>query len=237
MEQQQKRPGLILTALLVGFVVLLAAIIYADDVAAAVQRPFGARPGPDGTVEIVLDDFSFTPSVIRVKAGQRVRLVLRNQGMHTHEFMVGRRVSLEMGVTEPPTPDFFEGITDVKVEVLSGMAMPMGFGMDEMGGMEEGGMGMGEGEEMGGMEEGGMGEEMGGMEGMAVVLPGPGPHGEGMVMDEELHGSMVMMDPAAVAVIEFTVPADKVGTWIIGCFQEEGLHFDSGMRGILIVEQ
>ncbi len=236
MEQQQKRPGLILTALLVGFVVLLAAIIYADDVAAAVQRPFGARPGPDGTVEIVLDDFSFTPSVIRVKAGQRVRLVLRNQGMHTHEFMVGRRVSLEMGVTEPPTPDFFEGITDVRVEVLSGMAMPMGFGMDEMGGMEEGGMAMGE--EMGGMEEGGMamGEEMGGMEGMAVILPGP--HGEGMVMmDEEHHGSMVMMDPAAEAIIEFTVPADKVGTWIFGCFQEEGLHFDSGMRGILIVEQ
>ncbi len=220
-QQQQQRPGIILIALLVGFVVALLAVVYADEVSAAVQRPFAASPGPDGTVEIVLEDFRFSPSVIRVKAGQRVRLVLRNEGLHTHEFMIGRQVVLEEGVTEPPEPDFFEGLTDVKVQIVSGLAMPMGFGEEEEG-MD---MGMGD-----------MGGDMGGMEeAQPVGLLMPGPHGEGLDMGE-VHGSMVMMEPFSEAVIEFTVPADKVGTWVFGCFQEDGLHYDSGMRGILIVE-
>lgn len=231
-----RRPGTILLLLAIIFLVLLAAVVFADSVRAAVQRPFGARPGPDGTVEIVLRDFRFDPAVVRVKAGQRVRLVLRNVGNHTHEFMVGRQVHIEEGVTEPPSPDFFEGISDVMVQVTSGSAMPMGFpGMEgmEMGGMgEEGDMQMGGMGEKGGMEMGGMAGEMGGM-----ALAKPGPHGEGMIMEtDEHHGSMVMMDPGSEAVIMFTVPPDKVGMWVFGCFQEEGLHFDSGMRGLLVVE-
>ncbi len=70
---------------------------------------------------------------------------------------------------------------------------------------------------------------------MRVVLR-PGFHAEGMAMEGDLHGSMVMMDPVSEVVLEFTVPKDKVGTWVFGCFQEDGLHFDAGMRGWLIVE-
>ena len=209
------RPGPVLFLLAVIFGGLLFAILYADAVAFALQRPFAARPGPDGEIEILLDDFNFNPSVIRVKAGQTVRFRLRNVGRHTHEFMVGKEVKLEGDVSEPPEPDFFEGIMDIRVEVIRGSAMPMGFGEEE--GME--GMGMG---------------EMGGMA-MAEVPTGPGIHAEGMEV-MEVHGSMIMMDPMSEVVIEFTVPEDKVGTWIFGCFAEDGLHYDDGMRGILIVE-
>ncbi len=221
-----RRPGPILALLAVIFIGLLLAIFYAEAVVAAFRQPFAARPGPDGEVTILLDDFRFSPSVIRVKAGQKVRLRLRNVGRHTHEFMVGRAARLEDDIWEPPAPDFFEGLADVRVEVVRGSAMPMGFeGMEEM---EMGGM---KGEEPMGKEG-----EMGGME-MGEGMTGPGIHAEGMVMEmDDLHGSMVMLDPMAEVIIEFTVPPDKVGTWVFGCFQEEGLHFDGGMRGLLIVE-
>lgn len=58
----------------------------------------------------------------------------------------------------------------------------------------------------------------------------------------EAHGGvMIMLDPAIipadqVTTITFTVPADKVGRWEIGCFQEQGQHYDDGMQGILIVD-
>lgn len=54
-------------------------------------------------------------------------------------------------------------------------------------------------------------------------------------------GLMVMFDPTMipaneVTTITFTVPEDKVGEWELGCFQEQGQHYDDGMRGTLIVE-
>lgn len=68
----------------------------------------------------------------------------------------------------------------------------------------------------------------------------------GMDMGEEgHHGAMVMLEPGdpvagepgQVSIIEFTVPAEKVGVWEIGCFQEAGQHYEDGMRGTLIVEE
>jgi hypothetical protein len=54
-------------------------------------------------------------------------------------------------------------------------------------------------------------------------------------------GMMVMFDPTTipsneVTTITFTVPENKVGEWELGCFQEQGQHYDDGMRGTLIVE-
>lgn len=221
-----QQPGRILLVLAALLAVVVLLVVYAESVVATVTRPFAATPSETGEIEIVLDDFRFTPSVIRVKAGQQVRIKLINKGPHTHEFMVGKQVEIEEGVTEPPVPDFFEGIKDIQVEV-KGSAMPMGFeGMEEMPMGEMGEMKMEEGK---GMEQGMQMEE----EGARVVLSGV--HAEGMEMGE-VHGAMVMLDPKAEATLTFTVPSDKVGTWVFGCFQEDGLHFDSGMRGVLIVE-
>ena len=225
-----KRPGTWLVILAILFGGLMLAIVYADTIALSLQKPFAASPGPDGEITILLDDFEFSPAVIRVKAGSTVRFRLRNVSLHTHEFMAGQEVHAEGGVYEPPEPDFFEGLENVEVEIVKGMAMPMGFGHDE----EEEGMGEGEMGGMGMQEQSPMGEM--GMEGMEGEM-GLGAHSEGMVMEEAGHGgAMVMLDPGSEVVITMTIPEDKVGTWIFGCFQEEGLHYDSGMRGILIVE-
>ena len=51
-----------------------------------------ATPGDDGVLTIVQEDFKFTPNTIELKAGQKVRLVLRNDGDKDHEFMIGRNV-------------------------------------------------------------------------------------------------------------------------------------------------
>ena len=39
-------------------------------------------------IEVVLDDFSFEPQEIRVRSGERVRLVIRNQGSVAHDWHV-----------------------------------------------------------------------------------------------------------------------------------------------------
>ncbi|RMG96245.1 MAG: hypothetical protein D6706_10505 [Chloroflexi bacterium] len=54
-------------------------------------------------------------------------------------------------------------------------------------------------------------------------------------------GLMVMIDPLLISpdeatVVTATIPSDKVGRWEFGCFQEQGQHYDDGMRGVLIVE-
>ncbi|MEJ2555396.1 MAG: hypothetical protein P8186_04020, partial [Anaerolineae bacterium] len=133
----------------------------------------------------------------------------------------------------------------------------MGEGMPAEGEQQEGmqmegtqpeGMQMQEGEQMGesmpaegaqpeGMSMEGMQmQEEGQMqEGARIVLEGA--HAEGMEMEmDEHHGGMVMLDPGRESTLTMTIPEDKVGTWVFGCFQEDGLHFDDGMRGLLIVE-
>ncbi len=60
----------------VGLVVVLAAAVYAG---AAAQK-----------VTVVAKEFSYTPSKITVKAGQPVQLVLENQGVIEHDFVVDR---------------------------------------------------------------------------------------------------------------------------------------------------
>jgi hypothetical protein len=354
--------------------ILLGAILFIlfgrAVIVTAANRALAATPSETGELEIVLKDYEFTPKVIRVKAGQKVQIRLRNEGMHTHEFMVGRQVHIEDGVTEPPAPDFFEGVQ----VMVSGSGMPMGFegmagmqmegmqmegaqpegmqmqegeqmgegmpaegaqpegmqmqegeqmgeGMPAEGAQQEGmqmegtqpegmqmqegeqmgesmpaegaqqegmqmegtqpeGMQMQEGEQMGesmpaeGAQQEGMqmegaqpegmqmqeGEQMGesmpaegaqqgdmSMEGMQMQEEGQmeegarivleGAHAEGMEMEmDEHHGGMVMLDPGRETTLTMTIPEDKVGTWVFGCFQENGLHFDDGMRGLLIVE-
>jgi uncharacterized cupredoxin-like copper-binding protein len=48
---------------------------------------------------------------------------------------------------------------------------------------------------------------------------------------------MVMRDPGESAEVTFTVTADQVGEWQIGCFEDDGAHWDDGMQGKLVVEE
>lgn len=53
-----------------------------------------------------------------------------------------------------------------------------------------------------------------------------------------LEGNMVVQpagsDPTT---IQFTVTKDMLGTWEMGCFEENGLHYTSGMTGTITVRQ
>lgn len=47
------------------------------------------------------------------------------------------------------------------------------------------------------------------------------------------HGTEIELKPGGRAVLTFTVPADRVGEWEIGCFVPG--HYEAGMKGKLVV--
>lgn len=55
---------------------------------------------------------------------------------------------------------------------------------------------------------------------------------------EDHHGFMVYL-PAGddEATMTFTVTEEMVGEWEIGCFELDGVHYDAGMIGTLVVTQ
>lgn len=55
--------------------------------------------------------------------------------------------------------------------------------------------------------------------------------------DDMEMGFMVVREPAQTARITFTVTEASIGEWEIGCFEDDGVHWDDGMRGTIIVEE
>ena len=51
----------------------------------------------------------------------------------------------------------------------------------------------------------------------------------------EHHGFMIGLLPKGAATISFTVPESKVGVWDMGCFVQDGAHYERGMRGVFVV--
>lgn len=66
--------------------------------------------------------------------------------------------------------------------------------------------------------------------------------GEMGSMDEGGHGAehsgfMVILPKAEdKATLTFTATKDMEGEWEIGCFSQEGVHYDAGMKGTLVVK-
>ena len=60
-------------------------------------------------------------------------------------------------------------------------------------------------------------------------------------MGESMHGAdhtgfmVVLPETDSKATISFTVTEDMQGEWEIGCFSQNGVHFDAGMKGKFIV--
>jgi len=209
-------------------------------------------PSASGRIEIVMTDFAFGPSSIKVQAGQQLEIVLRNEGAHVHEFMVGREVVTNKDYLEQPVVnsfavDFFRGLqVDVEgqgmamnfqgsqgMEGMPGMASPSP-SMEGMPGMASPSPSMGE---MPGMAS--PSPSMGEMPGMASpspTNPALAPIGNDMIMAEGDVGGMVMLAPGQSATLTLTVPENLAGTWQFACFAEAGLHYEYGMRGKLIVQ-
>ncbi|NKQ37166.1 MAG: hypothetical protein HF973_16315 [Chloroflexi bacterium] len=206
-----------------------------------------ATPSESGEIEIVMQDYTFSPEVIRVKAGDTVTLVLSNEGNKLHEMMIGRDPFLEGNFTEGFAQGFFEGMSPDEIRI-EGPAMIMGLpAAEEMDGMDMGTAAedMPSDEEMD-MSEGDMpagGEmEAGDGDGEGHAEEEMGEFGPFQMPSMEAHaGIMFMVDPqmvqsGEVTTITFTVPEDRVGEWELGCFQERGQHYDDGMRAKFIVE-
>lgn len=50
-------------------------------------------------------------------------------------------------------------------------------------------------------------------------------------------GFAVILPVGAKATVTFAVTDDMVGTWEIGCFEQDGVHYDAGMKGSVTVSQ
>jgi len=59
----------------------------------------------------------------------------------------------------------------------------------------------------------------------------------GEVEEHEGHaGLTVIVKPGEQATLKFTVSKDAVGEWEMGCFEQDGVHYDAGMKGKFIVQ-
>lgn len=171
----------------------------------------GETVADGGEVTITLDEFQFEPSELHLAPGTTVTIELDNIGEKDHEFMVGQEVHLEDGIPHGFESDFFDTVEGLTIDPPDALETSME------------GMDMGD-ESMSDTTMGDMGSDttMGDME------------GEGM--EDEDMGVMVVRAPTETATITFTVTEASVGEWEIGCFEEDGAHWDDGMKGTIIVE-
>lgn len=66
----------------------------------------------------------------------------------------------------------------------------------------------------------------------------PEVHQEMMPMEEEEEahvGFMVVLPVGGTATLTFTVTEGMVGEWEMGCFEQDGVHYDAGMKGTVMV--
>ena len=186
-----------------------------------------AKPDSSGTVTIELSESLFTPSNIEVTAGTTVRFVLNNVGAEEHEFMIGRTVSSAPGYPDTFETDFFHGVNvevigDPGGMVMAGEAMLTRNGsmaMDDDHSEDSEGMAMDD-------------DQSEDSEGMAMD-DDHNEDSEGMADDHGFMVSQLAGVDGVVVVVE--IPDDKVGVWEIGCFVDEGTHYEDGMTGTLTV--
>ena len=92
-------------------------------------------PDSRGTIIITQGEFNFVPSNIEFRAGQKVRIVLKNGGEEDHEFMVGRTVVSPEGFPNGFKEEFFKGV-DVTVSGPAKIVMAGDANLTRVGGKE-----------------------------------------------------------------------------------------------------
>lgn len=56
--------------------------------------------------------------------------------------------------------------------------------------------------------------------------------------EEEVHtGFMVVVPVGGTATVKFKVTEGMVGEWEMGCFEQDGVHYDAGMKGTVTVSR
>jgi len=61
----------------------------------------------------------------------------------------------------------------------------------------------------------------------------------GMTGTEEHGGFMVSLPGMGnqIGTMSFTVTEEMLGEWEFGCFEQEGIHYEQGMYGTMVVTQ
>ena len=59
--------------------------------------------------------------------------------------------------------------------------------------------------------------------------------GSGGMQDEHTGFMVTVPQGDEKATVKFTATKDMVGEWELGCFQQDGVHYDAGMKGKLVV--
>jgi uncharacterized cupredoxin-like copper-binding protein len=167
-----------------------------------------SRQSESNTVEIRLGEFSFKPETVQLKAGQKVKIELINEGKTEHEFMVGR------GVKEEGEGEAHEGMHDKKEQQVSS---EMEHKHHEE--MHEANMEMSKRFERNFFE---------GIDVLAQTQNGA------EFMKVPGHGTMVALKPQSKATLTFKIPADRKGKWEMACFVPG--HYEAKMKGEIIVK-
>ena len=205
----------------------------------------GAGGDPDAHIRVNMTEYGFGSDVIEVRAGQTVEFLLKNSGDLDHEFMIGREVTVAMdGMATGFEHDFFEGLMPIVDPPEAGMVMES-MEMDMDGDSMEMDMdGDGDSMEMD-MDGDGDSMDMDGDDGSMDMDGDDGSmdmDGDDGSMDMDMdtdghddghHGFMVTLAPGGTASVTVTIPDDAVGDWEIGCFQDKGTHWSSGMHATL----
>lgn len=175
----------------------------------------GETVADGGEVTITMSEYQFDPSEIHLAVGTTVTFVLENEGEKDHELMAGHEVHMEDGIPHGFETDFFDTVSGLTIDPPDALET-------EMEGMDMGDDSMDES-----MSDTTMGD-------MSSDTTMAGMEGEEEHMDM---GVMIAREPTETARITFTVTEDSVGEWDFGCFEEDGAHWDDGMKGKIIVEE
>ena len=60
---------------------------------------------------------------------------------------------------------------------------------------------------------------------------------ENAEVEQEEGGLAIIAAPGETITLTFPVTGEMAGQWEIGCFEQEGVHYDAGMKGTLTVQE
>jgi uncharacterized cupredoxin-like copper-binding protein len=165
-------------------------------------------------IKISTGEFYFNPQSVQLEAGRKVSIELINEGQVAHEFMVGRGAQLNI---QGPDNDMHK-MHQVPKETMKTQET----GHQHLENESQ--------EEMHGAHAMSGGFQKDFFEGIDVTVQNENA-AEFMRMPD--HGTMILLQPHGKAVISFTVPKDRNGTWEMACFVPG--HYEARMKGNIIV--
>lgn len=183
----------------------------------------GASAPKPANITIHMTEYKYDPDNIQLKVGQPVTITLINDGTLDHELMIGRLVvNNDQGQPSGFATDFFANAGVTPTVTGGGMLMDHS-DQSSMANMDNSNS-----SSMDNMNSNSTSMDNSNSSGMASN-------------DNQAMGAAVNMvmqpvgsDPTTIS---FTVTKDMVGTWTYACFQQDGVHYENGMKGTLTVTQ